>query len=171
MSVEPETSQCLRAPLHAGAPVEVEVAGLAVDSLGARRIGQVPWDVVRRYVDEAVVVGDDAIRATQRAIWDELRLISEPGGATALAATPHRHVSAHPRRTRRRRALWKQLRPRHRRWLTHDPAVAALIRLRGRLAELPSWTRSSGPAWNARVTPSPSTRLSQPGRRFCDDDR
>ena len=86
VSVEPETSQCLRAALHAGAPIEVEVAGLAADSLGARRVGQVPWDVVRRYVDEAVVVADDAIRATQRAIWDELRLISEPGGATALAA-------------------------------------------------------------------------------------
>jgi threonine dehydratase len=31
-------------------------------------------------------VTDDAIRATQRAIWDELRLISEPGGAAAFAA-------------------------------------------------------------------------------------
>ena len=45
-----------------------------------------PWEVVRRYVDEAVVVTDDDIRATQRAIWDDFRLISEPGGAAALAA-------------------------------------------------------------------------------------
>jgi threonine dehydratase len=41
---------------------------------------------VRRYVDEAVVVTDDDIRATQRAIWDDLRLVCEPGGAAALAA-------------------------------------------------------------------------------------
>ena len=41
---------------------------------------------VRRFVDEAVVVPDDDIRATQRTIWDDLRLISEPGGAAALAA-------------------------------------------------------------------------------------
>jgi threonine dehydratase len=86
VSVEPATSQCLRAALVAGAPIDVEVAGVAADSLGAKRIGRVPWDVVHRYVDEAVVVSDDDIRATQRAIWDELRLISEPGGAAALAA-------------------------------------------------------------------------------------
>jgi threonine dehydratase len=86
VSVEPETSQCLRAALGAGAPIEVGVAGLAADSLGAAQIGGVPWAVVRRYVDEAVVVADDDIRAAQRAIWAELRLISEPGGAAAYAA-------------------------------------------------------------------------------------
>ena len=64
----------------------VEVAGVAADSLGANQIGRVPWEIVRRYVDETVVVTDDAIRVTQRAIWDDLRLISEPGGAAALAA-------------------------------------------------------------------------------------
>jgi threonine dehydratase len=86
VSVEPETSQCLRAALAAGAPINVEVAGVAADSLGAKQIGRVPWEVVKRYVDEAVVVTDDDIRASQRAIWDDLRLISEPGGAAALAA-------------------------------------------------------------------------------------
>jgi threonine dehydratase len=86
VSAEPETSQCLRAALAAGAPVAVTVAGVAADSLGANQLGRVPWEIVRRYVDEAVIVGDDAIRDTQRAIWDDLRLISEPGGATALAA-------------------------------------------------------------------------------------
>jgi threonine dehydratase len=86
VSVEPESSQCLRAALGAGEPVDVEVAGVAADSLGARRIGRTPWEVVRRYVDAAVVVTDDDIVATQRAIWDELRLICEPGGAAALAA-------------------------------------------------------------------------------------
>lgn len=86
VSVEPETSQCLRAARLAGAPVEVDVSGLAADSLGARRIGAVPWSLVSRFVDEAVVVSDDAIRAAQRELWDELRLIAEPGGAAALAA-------------------------------------------------------------------------------------
>ena len=84
--VEPETSQCLRAAVEAGTPTVVPVGGIAADSLGSRQLGHVPWEVVRRYVDESVTVTDDAIRATQRAIWDELRLISEPGGAAALAA-------------------------------------------------------------------------------------
>ncbi len=86
VSVEPETSQCLRAALAAGGPVDVEVAGLAADSLGAARLGAVPWSVVGRYVDEALVIDDDAIRAAQRRVWDDLRLVAEPGGAAALGA-------------------------------------------------------------------------------------
>jgi threonine dehydratase len=86
VSVEPVATQCLRAALQAGHPVDVEVGGVAADSLGAGRIGAVPWAVVRRYVDEAVVVDDDAIRAAQRSIWDDLSLVAEPGGATAFAA-------------------------------------------------------------------------------------
>lgn len=86
VSVEPETSQCLRAALAAGEPVEVAVSGVAADSLGAKRIGSVPWSILRHFVDEAVTVSDDAIRAAQRELWDELRLVVEPGGAAALAA-------------------------------------------------------------------------------------
>ena len=33
-----------------------------------------------------VPVSDDAILAAQRALWDDVRLIVEPGGATAFAA-------------------------------------------------------------------------------------
>jgi threonine dehydratase len=86
VSVEPETSQCLRAARAAGEPVDVEVSGVAADSLGARRLGAVPWSVGRHFVDESVVVPDEAIRAAQRELWDEFRLIAEPGGATALSA-------------------------------------------------------------------------------------
>jgi threonine dehydratase len=86
VSVEPETSQCLRAALGAGEPVDVSVSGLAADSLGARRVGGVPWTILRHFVDEAVVVSDDAIRAAQHELWNEFRLVVEPGGAAALAA-------------------------------------------------------------------------------------
>lgn len=86
VSVEPETSQCLRSALAAGAPVDVPVSGVAADSLGAKRLGAVPWSVVSNYVDEAVVVSDDNIRTAQRELWEAFRLIVEPGGAAALAA-------------------------------------------------------------------------------------
>jgi len=86
VSVEPATSRCLQAALQAGHPVDVEVSGLGSDSLGAARLGSVSWEAVRRYVDHAVVVDEAAIRSAQLAIWDELRLVAEPGGAAALAA-------------------------------------------------------------------------------------
>nr|MDQ3350984.1 pyridoxal-phosphate dependent enzyme [Actinomycetota bacterium] len=64
----------------------VEVSGVAADSLGAKRLGDIAWSVVRRFVDDAVVVDDDDIRDAQRVLWDQFRLVVEPGGATALAA-------------------------------------------------------------------------------------
>ncbi|MCE9623571.1 MAG: threonine/serine dehydratase [Actinomycetia bacterium] len=86
VSVEPTTSQCLNAARIAGEPVDVTVAGVASDSLGARRLGSVAWSIVGPYVSHSVTVDDDAIRAAQRLLWDRLRLIVEPGGATAFAA-------------------------------------------------------------------------------------
>jgi threonine dehydratase len=86
VSVEPETSRCLHAALEAGTPVGVPVSGVAADSLGARRLGDVAWSIVEHFVDRAVLVTDDDIRAAQRTMWDAFRLVVEPGGATALAA-------------------------------------------------------------------------------------
>jgi threonine dehydratase len=86
VSVEPETSQCLRQALLADQPVTVGVSGIAADSLGAATIGEHPWSVVRQHVAEAVVVTDDDIHDAQVALWQALRLVVEPGGAAALAA-------------------------------------------------------------------------------------
>jgi threonine dehydratase len=86
VSVEPITSQCLHAARAAGAPVPVDVSGVASDSLGARQLGSLAWSIVEHHVDHSVVVPDDAIRAAQRLLWDRMRLVAEPGGATSLAA-------------------------------------------------------------------------------------
>jgi threonine dehydratase len=46
----------------------------------------VAWSIVEHFVADAITVSDDDIRAAQRLLWDRLRLVAEPGGATALAA-------------------------------------------------------------------------------------
>ncbi|MSP29176.1 MAG: threonine/serine dehydratase [Acetobacteraceae bacterium] len=86
ISVEPENCPGLHDALAAGRPVPAPVSGLAADALGARQVGDRMFDVARAHVARAVLVSDDAIRAAQRALWDQCRLIAEPGGATALAA-------------------------------------------------------------------------------------
>lgn len=84
--VEPETSQCVRAALAAGARTPVSVSGLGSDSLGAGQVGEVPWSMIRHYVDEAVTIDAEAMRDAQRALWSDLRLVAEPGGAAGFAA-------------------------------------------------------------------------------------
>ena len=86
VSVEPMTTPALERALVHGEPVEVGVSGLAADSLGAKRIGAVPWACAAPFVHDAVLVDDDAIRAAQRRLWEETRLMVEPGGAAAAAA-------------------------------------------------------------------------------------
>jgi threonine dehydratase len=64
----------------------VDVSGIAADSQGARRIGNLSFTTAQRYVDRVILVDDAEIRAAQRFLWQELHLITEPGGATASAA-------------------------------------------------------------------------------------
>lgn len=86
VGVEPEGSCCLHAALAAGEPVDVEVNSVAADSLGARRAGSLVFEVARHAVDHVALVSDDAIRDTRKLLWRDFRLVSEPGGAAALAA-------------------------------------------------------------------------------------
>ena len=86
VAVEPETSCALHAALQAGAPVDVDVSGVAANALGARRIGQICFDLALSTGAESVTVTDAAITAAQRALWREARQLVEPAGATALAA-------------------------------------------------------------------------------------
>jgi threonine dehydratase len=86
ISVEPERAPSLHHALEAGKVVEVETGGVAADSLGARRVGELMFPIAQRFVAQALLVSDDQIVAAQKALWQQLRLIAEPGGATALAA-------------------------------------------------------------------------------------
>jgi threonine dehydratase len=85
VGVEPEGCPTLHAALVAGHPVDVEVGGIAADSLGARRVGGVCWAVARRTGLRSVLVPDEAVARARRRLWDELRVLAEYGGAAALA--------------------------------------------------------------------------------------
>ena len=86
VALEPERAPTLHAARAAGQPVDVEVGGVAADSLGARRIGTMGWEVSQRHVHDALLLPDDAIRAAQLWLWKELKLAVEPAAALGLAA-------------------------------------------------------------------------------------
>jgi len=86
VAVESTGTPTLHAALDAGEPVDVDLSGIAADSLGARRIGAIGFQAAKRWVDGSVLVTDEAIVDAQRRLWDHVRVAAEPGGATALAA-------------------------------------------------------------------------------------
>jgi threonine dehydratase len=85
VGVEPENAPTLHNAIEAGRPVDVPVSGVAADSLGARRLGELSF-ALSGFIDRSVLVTDEAIVAAQKTIWDVLRVAVEPGGAAALAA-------------------------------------------------------------------------------------
>ena len=86
VALESELTPTLFAARQAGQPVDVAVGGIAADSLGAKRIGAIAWDVTYRQVKDALLLPDDAIRAAQKWLWTEMRLAVEPAAALGLAA-------------------------------------------------------------------------------------
>lgn len=96
IGVEPQNAPSLARALATGQIVDVDVSGIAADSLGARRIGNLAFTTAQRYIDRVILVDDAEIRAAQRFLWQELHLITEPGGATASAALLSGHYHPAP---------------------------------------------------------------------------
>ena len=86
VGVEPTLAPTLYAALQAGEPVDVPVSGVAADSLGARRLGSIAWQVARRGGVMSVLVDDDAISSARHQLWDRYRLAVEAGAAAPVAA-------------------------------------------------------------------------------------
>ena len=86
IALEPRLAPTLFEARKAGQPVDVAVSGLAADSLGAKRIGDICWEVQKTAVHDALLLDDDAIRAAQLWLWQHLKLAVEPAAALGLAA-------------------------------------------------------------------------------------
>lgn len=86
VALEPELAPTLFNARRAGQPVDVSVSGIAADSLGATRIGDLAWDVTQANVRDALLLTEDAIRTAQLWLWKELKLAVEPAAALPLAA-------------------------------------------------------------------------------------
>jgi threonine dehydratase len=86
VAVEPANIPTLHAALEAGAPVDVPVSGVAADSLGARHMGQVGFEIaLATHVTSLLVQDDDIVDARQQ-LWSDYRIAAEHGAATAYAA-------------------------------------------------------------------------------------
>ena len=86
IAVEPELAPTIRRALEHGAPLDVDVAGLAADSLGARRCGDIAFEILSKLGVESILVTEEEMVTARRRLWDEFRLVGEYGGVAALAA-------------------------------------------------------------------------------------
>ncbi|MFK4085359.1 threonine/serine dehydratase [Kribbella sp. NPDC020789] len=100
IGVEPAEAAALHRALEAGRPVDVPVGGVAADSLGARRLGEIAFAVAQREKVGSLLVDETAIVAARHKLWHDHHLAVEHGAATAFAAlnsgtyrpTPDEHI-------------------------------------------------------------------------------
>lgn len=86
VALEPEAAPTLYRAREAGEPVDVDVSGIAADSLGAKRIGDIGWEITQASVRDALLLPDAATRQAQQWLWTQMRLAVEPAAALPLAA-------------------------------------------------------------------------------------
>jgi threonine dehydratase len=86
IGVEPELSPTLTEALKAGHPVDAPAGGIAADSLAPKRVGERMFPIAQKHIDRVLLVSDEEIVNAQRALWERLRIVAEPGGAAAFAA-------------------------------------------------------------------------------------
>jgi threonine dehydratase len=85
VAVEPERCDCLRRALAAGHPVDAPVDSIAASALGATRVGDLNFALLRGRVTP-VLVTDAQIVAARDRLWEDFRLAVEPGAAAPFAA-------------------------------------------------------------------------------------
>jgi threonine dehydratase len=86
VGVEPTTANALHAALASGEPVDTIPGGIAADALGATRVGAVGFAAMVAAGVRSVLVDDADILTAREWLWRTCRVVSEAGGATALAA-------------------------------------------------------------------------------------
>jgi threonine dehydratase len=86
IGVEAEGAPSIKLGIAAGHLVELSEVKTAVGTLAPRRTGQINFDIIRRNVDDIVLVSDDDMAQASRWLWSEMGIAAELSGAAALAA-------------------------------------------------------------------------------------
>lgn len=86
VGVEPEAGDDTKRSLAAGRRVGIPVPRTIADAMGADIPGELTFSVNRGLVDEIVLVSDEELRAGMRFLFDRMKLVAEPTGASGVAA-------------------------------------------------------------------------------------
>jgi threonine dehydratase len=86
IGVEPEVGDDFQRSLVAGERVRIPVRPTIADGQQLPTPGVLTFPVVQKLVSEIVTVSDDEIRAAMRFLFERMKTVAEPSGASALAA-------------------------------------------------------------------------------------
>lgn len=84
--VEPKGADTMHRSFAAGTPQAIERVQTIADSLGAPYAAPYSFGLCQHFVDELVLIDDEALKATMGLLFHSMKLAVEPAGAAATAA-------------------------------------------------------------------------------------
>jgi threonine dehydratase len=85
IGVEAKDAEAMTESLIKGERVILEQVGLFADGAAVKQVGEHTFKICQQYVDEMIVVDNDAICAAIKDVFEDTRSILEPAGALAVA--------------------------------------------------------------------------------------
>ncbi len=85
IGVEAQASEAMTESLKQGHRVMLEQVGLFADGAAVKQVGEHTFKLAQQFVDEMIVVDNDAICAAIKDVFEDTRSILEPAGALATA--------------------------------------------------------------------------------------
>jgi threonine dehydratase len=85
IGVEPEDAASMSTSLKRGRRTRLDHVGIFADGVAVAQPGKEPFRLVRKYVDEIVLVNTDEICAAIKDIFGDTRTLAEPAGALGVA--------------------------------------------------------------------------------------
>jgi threonine ammonia-lyase medium form len=86
IGVEPFNSNAMWLSLQADKVVEKEHIDTIADGLALNKPGEIPFQIVKKYVDDIVLVAEDEIKKAVLLLLERAKLLVEPSGAVSVAA-------------------------------------------------------------------------------------
>ena len=86
LGIEPEGARPLARSLEAGHPITVGVQETIADGQQLASPGPFAFQVIKSLVDDVLAVSDTAIVEAMRFLFERMKIVAEPSGASALAA-------------------------------------------------------------------------------------
>jgi threonine dehydratase len=86
------------AALTRGKIVEVKIRPTLADGIALRKVGEIPFSIIRELVDEVVTVREEEIASAILVLMERKRVVAEGAGATPLAALLFGRIKTRGRR-------------------------------------------------------------------------
>ena len=86
VGVQAEEAAAYPPSLAAGKPVALSKMSTMADGIAVGRPGEVPFEIIKEYVDEIVTVSEEQLSYAALSVLERAKMVVEPAGAAATAA-------------------------------------------------------------------------------------